>query len=169
MQALEQSDSPSLYKARDLAKMCRVLVLMKWVRVAKSHGPSNVARYTGIVPSDACTNCLLFLVGIDVHVNLQPWVEYPSPIHLVALVKKNFHKTPQTMGIVPEVVLGSNANLIAKHHFCRSSFPPSVPARRDHKVARGIEVELRNDTCSMAGNDEEGCGCCPYFGTTIVM
>jgi hypothetical protein len=55
----------------------------------------------------------------------------------------------------PRELLSPKRNLIPEQNLCRRALPSPVPARGDHKRARGVEVQLRDDACAVAGDDEE--------------
>jgi hypothetical protein len=58
----------------------------------------------------------------------------------------------------PRELLSPKRNLIPEQDLCRRALPPPVPACGDHERARGVEVQLRDDACAVARDDEEGCG-----------
>ena len=65
--------------------------------------------------------------------------------------------------------LRRNANLIAEHDFCRGTLPTAVATCRDHKGARRVEIELRNDAGAVAGHNEKGSGRGTRLGTARVV
>lgn len=46
-----------------------------------------------------------------------------------------------------------NPNLIPQQHLRGRALPAAVPARGNHKVTRGIEIELGDDAGAVAGYD----------------
>lgn len=54
--------------------------------------------------------------------------------------------------------LSGNTNFIAQQDLCGCALPAPTATGRNHKRARGVEIELRNDACAMAGdNEKRGC------------
>lgn len=67
------------------------------------------------------------------------------------------------------LLLRRDANFIAQHDLSRRTLPAPVSARRNHKVANGVEIELGNEACAMAGHNEKGSRSSTSLGTGVFV
>ena len=48
-----------------------------------------------------------------------------------------------------------DSDFITQHHFCRAALPAPISGSADKKGAAGIDIKLRDDASSMAGDNQE--------------